>query len=290
MTSRRSQRTAFYNACGSIDWTNELNHGLSSWHIVLPSTDTGPVWHDLCGNYHGTLTNLDVLAAWPGSTRSGSWGAMLTDGVDGYVSLAGGGGLNNVQSGTISMWVRWIGTQDTGANTNAGAVLGRQGGASFSNHIISLNGTDPATAKILWRPYISNVAACTSATSPGNGVWRHILVTYASGSHRLYLDGQQDATGTTTGTMTNDSAQPLTVGSWLGFGNNSFSTAHIDCVRIFPNRIFTAEEAYEEYQRTQYYADGLLMKRRGWVRAVSSQNKLLLRMQTEGLFVGRSAL
>lgn len=270
MTSRRSQRTAFYNACGSIDWTNELNHGLSSWHIVLPSTDQGPVWHDLCGNYHGTLTNLDVNAAWPGSTRSGSWGAFLPDGVDGYVSLAGGGGLNNVQSGTISMWVRWVGTQDAGIFSNNGAVLGRQqAAASFSNHVISLSTTNPNTAKIRVAAYIGNVFALTSATSPGDGVWRHIIWTYSSGAHRLYLDGVQDASSSSTGTMGNDANTALTIGGWIGAGA-SYASAHIDCVRIFPNRIFTPEDAYEEYQRTRYYADGLLMKRRGWVRSVSA--------------------
>lgn len=272
-----------------VDWGHYLNRGLGSWFLASGGESGGTLWRDLCGRYEGTLTNLDPVECWSPATRQGHRGALRTDGVDGYVSLAGGGGLNAIQSGVISMWVCWYGTQDTGFGTNAGAVLGRQGGASFSNHIISLNGTDPATAKILWRPYISNVAACTSATSPGDGVWRHILISYASGSHQLYLDGVLDASGTTAGTMTNDAAQPLTIGSWLGFGNNSFAAADIDCVRIFPERTCIAEEAADEYQHTANYCRGLLKERRR-NRFKPTAGSMLLRMQTEGLFVGRSAL
>lgn len=245
-----------------VDWSHPLNRDLSSWFLATPGESWGTLWRDLCGMYEGTLVNLDPVECWVPATRQGHRGALRTDGVDGYVSLTVGGGFNNVQSGMISMWVKWIGTQDVGANGNNGAVLGRQSNsAAFSNHIISLNGTNPDTAKVRWGAYISNVFPCTSVTSPGDGIWRHILISYASGSHQLYMDGVLESTGTTTGTIANDVTVPLTIGAFILAGA-SFSTAEIDCVRLFPERTCTAEEAADEYQHTLNYCERLLKKRR----------------------------
>src|SRR4051794_23404641 len=60
-------------------------------------------------------------------------GALAFSGVSRqYVSIAGGGGLNALQTGTISMYVKWTGPQQAGA-ANFGHVLGRQQNGVFSN-------------------------------------------------------------------------------------------------------------------------------------------------------------
>lgn len=171
-------------------------------------------------------------------------GAILFDGLDDYISIAGGGGLDNLQTFTISMWVRWDGApQDQGNGTyssNFGAILARQKNGYWSNDLIFLNGSDPATAKIEFRPYVLSSSAVTSASAPGNGVWRYLAITLTNGSQKLYLDGVLSATGSATGTIMSDLNVPLTIGGWIGDGA-SYLKGAIDDVRIY-NTVLSSSE------------------------------------------------
>lgn len=171
-------------------------------------------------------------------------GAILFDGVNDYISIAGGGGLDNLQTGTIAMWVRWDGApQDQGNGTyssNYGAILARQNNGNWSNDLIFLNGSDPATAKIEFRPYVLSSSAVTSASAPGDGVWRYLAITLTNGSQKLYLDGVLSATGSATGTIRSDLNVPLTIGAWIGDGASYFKGA-IDDVKIY-NTVLSASE------------------------------------------------
>ena len=77
---------------------------------------------------------------------------------------------------------------------------------------------DPSTAKVVWRPYAHAGTAVTSLDSPGDGTWVFVAVTFASGSHTLYLDGVAQGTSGLTGSFTNYSSTPLTLGGWTGDG------------------------------------------------------------------------
>lgn len=176
--------------------------------------------------------------------------ALSFDGINDYVSVAGGGGLNNLETGSISLWARWDGTQDAGyQNSKYGCVIGRQKDAAFSNQTIGLNGSDPATAVIRWVPYLYNQSAVTGSTAVGNGVWRHVVVTYSSGSHRLYLDGVQNGTGVTAGDISDDSSIVLSLGGWIDAGECYFKGS-LDDVRVY-NRILSAEEVTRLYTAGQ---------------------------------------
>src|SRR3989344_437885 len=210
---------------------------------------------DVSGNgNNGTATN----GAFFNSTGKYD-GAYSFDGLNDYISISGGGGLNNLQTGSIGMWVKWIGTQDVAFQSSSyGNVLSRQKNGAFSQDIVGLNGNNPDTAKIIWNPYTYNGVAVTSATSPGSGTWRHIVITFSSGSHTLYMDGRNDGTGATTGTINNDATVPLSIGAWIGDGDG-YSTSEIDEVRVW-NRTFSASEVYElyvsnlqKYNSTQWY-------------------------------------
>lgn len=250
----------------AVNWNHPLNEGLSSWHLVGDGTVSGPTWYDLCGNYHGTLTNANINTCWYGSTRTGQWGALKHNGGTDTVALAAGGGLNSIQTGTVSLWVMWLaGTQETYVSLS-GTAFGRSDNATFTNQCVGLNGTNPDTAKIIWNPYASNVSACTSTQSPGVNVWHHVIVTYKTGDHRLYIDGVFDVVGTTAGTMTDSAGTALSLGSV----NSSNLIGLIDCVRIFPNRIFTETDAAVEYAMTSDYCRELLMRKRRFVSPGSS--------------------
>ncbi|MCC7299067.1 MAG: choice-of-anchor D domain-containing protein [Bacteroidia bacterium] len=158
--------------------------------------------------------------------------ALNFDGTNDYVSIAGGGGLNNLQAGTIEMWVKWKGTQDKGYGNQWGAVLARQSNGVFTNQLIALNGSNPATAKIIWNPYLYNTTALTSTLAAGDDVWNHIAITYSSGSHKMYINGNLVASSTTTGTINNNSSKVLTIGGWIDDGQG-YSNSTIDEVRIW---------------------------------------------------------
>ncbi|MDD5055377.1 MAG: ice-binding family protein [Candidatus Peribacteraceae bacterium] len=165
--------------------------------------------------------------------------ALSFNGVSDAVEVAGGGNLNNLQTGSISLWVRWNGVQD-GGYSNYGHVIARQRDGIFSNDLIALNGADPATAKIVWLPYDHSSVAATSTISPGNGAWRHVTVTFRNGDHRIYVDGVLEGTGNNTGTVTDDASVPLSIGAWLGDGAE-FSGTTIDDVRVY-NRVLQPSE------------------------------------------------
>ena len=211
---------------------------------------TGTSTKDISGSGHtGTLTLMaDPPTATSGWTTSGKLNKALNfDGVNDYVGAAGGGGLNNLQTGTISMWVRWSGTQGGDAFSNFGDVIARQKNGSFSNDMISLSTSDPSTAKIRWFPY-GNGVAITGNTTVGNNTWRHVVITFASGTHALYLDGVNDGTGATTGSMADDATIPASIGAWIGDGGG-YSRSTIDEVRVY-NRILTQSEITTLYNLT----------------------------------------
>ncbi len=176
-------------------------------------------------------------------------GAIIFDGLNDFVSIPGGGGLDNLQTGTIAMWVRWDGaSQDQGNATysqNFGAILARQKNGLWSNDLIFLDGSDPATAKIEFRPYLLSGSAVISATAPGNGAWRYLAITITNGSQKLYIDGVLSATGSATGTISSDINIPLTVGAWTGDGSSYFRGA-IDDLKIY-NTVLSASEVASLY-------------------------------------------
>jgi len=156
--------------------------------------------------------------------------ALDFDGADDYVNVAGGGGLNNLETGTIEMWVKWNGTQDAG-HSEFGHVLSRQKDFGFSNQVIGLSTNNPATAKITWLPYaVGNVV--TGNTTIGNNEWVHIAISYQSGDHKIYVNGLLDATSILTGDIGDDITQMLSIGSWSG-GGAGYAKAQIDEIRIW---------------------------------------------------------
>jgi hypothetical protein len=95
----------------------------------------------------GTLVGAVTATADRNGTAGG---ALAFNGVlQQYVSVAGGGGLNGASAGTISLWVKWAGTQDADCCGSFGAVLARQGNGLFSDDIVALNSSSLSSARRL---------------------------------------------------------------------------------------------------------------------------------------------
>ena len=131
-----------------------------------------------------------------------------------YISCPNGGGLNNSPTYTIAFLAKWEGTQDAGFYTHQGAICCRQKNGAFTRHIIALDNTNPALGKIKMSPYAIN-GHVVGSTAVGDGTWRNVVVTCTSGAQEIFLDGVSDGTGDKTGTGSNDTNIPLTIGGGI---------------------------------------------------------------------------
>ena len=187
---------------------------------------------------NGTLTNGPVA----GADRNGAAGGALSfnGALSQFASIAGGGGLNAATQGTISMWVQWNGTQDGACCSTFGNVLARQSNGIFSNNIIGLSTSNPATANVTFQGYSAGAPILNAGGPVGNG-YHHVAVSFAPGDQKLYLDGNLVATAAApNASLNNNAGIPLTIGAWSGDGGG-FSTSNIDDLAIF-NTVLTATD------------------------------------------------
>src|SRR5512146_1044622 len=100
------------------------NTGLVGYWSFNEGTST--IAHDFSGNKNnGTLTAaVAALPTWTGGKLNQ---ALNFDGASGYVSVPNGGPLNNLQSGSLSLWVKYNNTtQPNVVNLVYGTLLVRQ--------------------------------------------------------------------------------------------------------------------------------------------------------------------
>ncbi len=187
--------------------------------------------------------NIDTTVNVNNGTPTGAYGAinqninvLSFDGTDDYVEIAGGGGINGATQGTIEMRVKWNGTQNcTFFGGLCGAVLGRQKEGVFTNSILGLDSSDPASAKVKWIPKTDTVniePILTGTTNIGDNTWHHIAVTYSSTEQKLFIDGILEATVAGYTGFDNDSSIPITIGAWVATPP-SFANGKISDVRIW---------------------------------------------------------
>ncbi|MDB6034265.1 MAG: hypothetical protein JWM16_4603 [Verrucomicrobiales bacterium] len=158
-----------------------------------------------------------------------------------YVSVAGGGGLNAAPAGTISLWVKWSGTQDADCCGTFGAVLARQANGQFSDDILALNNADPAVAHLVWRQSGGPAPVLVTSSAIVGTTWHHIAVTFSSSGSTLYMDGAPQGSAVGSG-MGNNSSTPLSIGAWAGDGGG-FCTASIDDVAIWDQPLLPGQIA-----------------------------------------------
>ena len=236
------------------------------WRYEASGTDLGTAWREPAfndtawsgrnaatllsywpfdGNPTATRGANGVLMNGPTATsdRNGvANGALAFVGTSSqWVSIPGGGGLNAAAAASISMWVKWTGTQDADCCGTFGAVLGRQANGQFSDSILALNNANPAAAQIVWRQSGGPAPVLITGTSIVGTDWHHIVVTFGSGGSRLYVDGIAEGSAGGAG-MNNNPGVPLSIGAWA-FDGSGFSTASIDDVAIWNQPLSAAQVA-----------------------------------------------
>jgi hypothetical protein len=210
-----------------------------------PGTPTGLVGYwPLDGNAMAVIGTSGMLVSNPVPAMDRNdvaGGALFFDGtLQQRVQVPGGGGLNGASRGTVSMWVKWTGTQRAGGfGGSFGAVLGRQQDGQFSDNIIALNNENPDIAFIQWRQNSAGGISATSTVFALSDTWRHIAVTFTETNSGLFVDGFLESPGAG-GLLHSNANTPLAIGAWMAAGN-SYATATIDDVAIW-NRVLSLDE------------------------------------------------
>lgn len=211
----------------------------------------------IAGATHGGTNEANLIGYWPldgnveaavgvngervGNPRAtadrlgNAGGAMQFDGaLRQCVRIPGGGGLDDRDKGTISLWVRWDRhDQPPGAgHVVFGAVLARQKDGVWSSNLLGLSGPDPGSAVVRWRSSFQEEIVLDGVTRPEGGHWHHVAITFASDQQTLYVDGKMESQEPAASPLRSDPGIPLTLGAW-GDQGNCFATASVDDVAIW---------------------------------------------------------
>jgi hypothetical protein len=171
---------------------------------VLSYPYTGTLWKSTVSSVqnNGTLTNGPTF-------NLSNGGSLVFDGTNDYVSLPSN--FFNPDAGTpfsVSIWFK--------TTTAGGTLFGQQNTSnpsSASGYVpaIYINSSGQIVTSCFWGGSISNVTTSAAVVTDGN--WHNIVVTFASTSHKTYLDNS--LIGTITKTQSNYSA---TYSYFLGAG------------------------------------------------------------------------
>lgn len=226
-----------------------------SWVYEGSGTWPGPSWAETSfddsawsGNNRATLVSywpLDgnaaavrgasgtVVGATAAPDAKGQAGAALSfsDAAHSLVRVNGGGGLDGASEGTVSLWVKWTGTQDADCCGTYGAVLSRQGDGLFSDNILALDAPDPESARIVWRQSGPPAPILLTGTSPVGSQWHHVAVTFSPEVSVLYVDGVPESVGQGD-PLHRNSDVPLSLGAWTDDGS-SYASASLDDVAVW---------------------------------------------------------
>lgn len=236
------------------------------WRYDASGTDRGSAWKEpefdetgwaglnsaslvgywpLNGNATATRGSNGVPTGLPtaATDRTGKAGAAVAfSGNTQFFSVPGGGGLNAAAAGTISLWARWNAvTQDADCCGTFGAITSRQANGAFSDTILALNSSNPATARLVWRQSGGPAPILLTSSAAVGSAWRHIAVTFGPDGSTLYLDGV--AQGSANGApMNSNPATPFTIGAWGGDGTGYMNGA-LDDVAIWDRPLSAAQIA-----------------------------------------------
>lgn len=124
----------------------------------------------------------------------------------------------------------WFNTSST--NSNATLICREWGGSPYTGGwTIQLNGDSSSPLTIYWADYSTSTAFMVADTSAyRDAAWHHLAWTKSGNVHRMFLDGVQVATATTSTAFASVS-KALTIGNDATFGPRYYA-GYIDDLRI----------------------------------------------------------
>ncbi len=205
-TVNSSWANSTYEEVTALTWyRDELYAGLGA------STGDAELW-----KWNGTNWGSAAVA---GDGLNGSWTdalyervkAMVTYNGDLIVSLGDGAGEGEVWRYNTSTWTRIGGDSANSGWTNIIERIGSM--AVYRGKLYAGTGFTANSDATIWS-YGGNILLEGTATSQDTN-WHHLAVTYNGSSLKLYVDGVENASVSTTATMS-DTIHPLLLGTHAG--------------------------------------------------------------------------
>jgi len=173
--------------------------------------------------------------------------ALSFDGVDDFVEVEGGRGLDLTTSGAIEFWVRL--PEDA---VEQGVIVCKGGGWDRAGWMVTT--INKNHIRFHWQS--GRDIILDSATSLSYGEWHHVVAVNDGYTLRIYIDGKRDPATLVLNTVVNAStSKPVRIG--LADNGQLPFKGEIDELKIY-NKPLTSEEAYERY--LTYYIHNLAKK------------------------------
>jgi hypothetical protein len=181
--------------------------GLVSWWAGDRTAD------DVQGTNNGTLVNGTSF------TKGIVGPAFLFDGVDDYISVPNNASLNpGTGDFTFEFWIR---TTNSGARE---AVLEKRPVCGCANfYQIKMNADGTIFSETIQDVNCTNFVTVTSTFPINDGVFHHVALTRQGVNVTLFIDGVQNATGSSPTTCNLSNAAPFIVGRTVCPGERTFN-------------------------------------------------------------------
>ena len=189
---------------------------------------SGTTWRDTSGNArNGTLINGPTF-------NTGSLGSIVFDGVDDYAAIPNF--IGNLTTFSVSHFIYLNATQNT-------RTIFSNYGAGNNGWVTGIRDDQDNIFKF----YLGNTVHLYSNTVLSNSIWYSIVITYNNGNPRIYINGNLDASSSSTLT-TASSYYGNDVGR-LGVGSQYFN-GRISNLLVY-NRALSASEVYQNFNATR---------------------------------------
>ncbi len=199
---------------------------------------TGTTITDSSGNDNtGTLTNMSSPWVSGHLDKDGYFrNALQFDGADDYINCGNDSSLNPSDALTITAWIKLDGSF-TYDNTIVSRGYATDSGEVYWLEILNYS---PYQVRFHWGDGTTRDYLKTTSGIPSNE-WHHVAVTFDSGEVKIYIDGELDASKTSTVTSIQLQAYDTQIGKyWSGAVAHLFDGA-MDKVKIY-RRVLSANE------------------------------------------------
>lgn len=213
-----------------VNRTCPLNRGLVGWWLC-GRPYRGATWYDLCGNNHGTLTNMDPATDWVGPIHSGAWGSLDFDGSNDLIDIPHSSDIEVFGSRfSVAIWLR--------ANASGSYATIFSKGNNVRLH------RDNATAG-LYGVIVGLVSGGVFTTSASffDATPHHLVLTYDATNINIYRDGQLATASAVSGTPTGGGTTNLSLSQAAG---GAIYSGRRDDFRLW-NRAITSLEVQQVY-------------------------------------------
>ena len=241
-----SSTKTIYMYYGNLSATSESNATntfirvidgvVGSWHF---DEGSGTTAYDTSGNDNdGTIYG----ATW----TDGKFGKALSfDGVDDYVEVPDSDSLD-LQTLTLEVWNKLDALSDTGVLYKRSGLPGSLGTNANYQMEIYPPGDGNYYFAFSYRDGSSWQNVYSTNTPIETGKWYHVVMTFDSGTGRVYINGKLDAEKTGLPSLVTNDYHLVIGAAW-----NDYFNGIIDEVRIY-NRALTPEEISDLYNNYGY--------------------------------------